>query len=137
MAWGRGRWKSSQPLFYLLVFFSDRVDKYLGTVFKGERTDPKAAEWSTAPGKDEGGSNVANLVRCQGVRMYVVSRHVYHTGYLPPGRLSHCVNNTLGLHFSVTAQSFDHDYQHLNEWIEAEGGCSADRQVGGRVEGSI
>lgn len=94
----------------------------------------KAFGRSAAPEQNEGGNNVAKLIRCQ---VYVVPRHIYHIDHLPPGGHSCYVKTTLGLHFSVTAGSFDHDYAHLNEQTEVQEGCSADRQVSGWAEGSI
>lgn len=62
-AWGREDGKFHSLFFRLLVFLSDCVDEYVGTVFKGH---PKAAEGRAPPGQHEGGSKVANVIRCQG-----------------------------------------------------------------------
>lgn len=98
-------------------------------MFSGKCKHSQAAEESPAPGQGEGGRDVTDLGGCQGV-CCAKARSSLSTSP-QEGTASAAL---LG---SASAGSFDRGHQHPDEWMEAQGGCSAGRQVGGQAEGSI
>lgn len=126
-ALGQSRWKQSQLLFYLLAFISGCVDKHWGTVFTGKCKHSQAARRALLLGrvKESGVGKVSGCVLCQGT---------FSTCPSAPRRAQPPCSWHPGLCFPSV---FGHGCQHPDQWIKAQGGCSAGRQLGGQGESFI